>query len=170
MAPLAVLVIMLQSVIAVPVCAYELGEFPGKGNYQVWRSAGQIYNSAIDLGEARKYDQSISNFLKAISMYPFDARYHLSLAASYDGRGKPGDLKKAEVSLKRGLSLYPKDWRSWAYLAELIYAINPDRAEESISSSKKALALNPPVEAIPQIKKDLVKFEQALNAKEIGHR
>ena len=77
---------------------------------------------------------------------------------------------KAESTVRHAIRLYPKSWKYWAYLADVIYAVDTDRAKEAIEADHKALALNPPATAQTTIKGNMSKFAATLRSKEIGRR
>ncbi len=120
--------------------AYKEGVFPGIGNYHSWQKAYEIYNQSRNL----PLDQANQKVHEAISLYPYDGTFYLSLSTitnNYQAKinylnkaytlnpdlpialfniGKiyqsKGEIQKSANAFQKFLKIKPQNKEAWYYL------------------------------------------------------
>lgn len=140
-------------IMSTAVHAYKFGDFPEKGNREVWIKSNNKLNAALALGRSDHYDEAISKLQDIIASYPYDAGYSFNLGVCYEARNKPGDLKRAEQCYKQSTVLAPSYWETWNGLARAQYQLR--EYDDARASFARSLQAGPPADLAPDIKKSL---------------
>lgn len=125
------------------------GGFPGRGDYQSWKTANVSYDLATRQLESLKFDKAIDLYKKAISIYPYDPDYYTNLGLTYK---RKGDFPLAEQTYKRAISV-KETWDAWANLANVLK--KQEKFVEARSAYLSSMRLNPPEEVRVKLERDL---------------
>lgn len=131
--------------------------FPGKGSKETWLSACRLANDGDALANAKKHDAAVAKYQQSIAMYPHADALYRDFGVTYEERGKPGDLQKAESAYRKACELDPKDWKNWNALAGNMGS--QERYKECRDASVKAMSCKPPADKAVGIQKTI----QSLN-------
>ncbi len=123
--------LLFQFLNPLSVLAYKEGDFPGIGNETDWDNANQYYNQ----GNHSNGEEACKLYLKAISIYPYDAAFWNNLGAHTK------DNKKAIEYYQKAIELNPILVDSYIGLGTTYKEL--DRHEDAINCYKKALKLEP---------------------------
>ncbi len=119
---------------------YREQKFPGLGAYLDWRRAHDEYEDANRYLRSGDYDQAISMYKTALSIYPTfpQCLHNLAIALS-----KKGDHKQAALLCMEAISYRHTDWKFWKTLA--IELFMQGRYRQALEDMQYARALHPPV-------------------------
>ncbi len=159
---LSTVVVILMGVCGLAAVADD-ASFPGRGSYEVWRKANDLFDDGRDLEIAGKYDLAISKLKAAIAKYPYDHGYFNELGVAYK---RKGDLKSAENYLRRAVQMKPSVYEGWNNLGNVLR--RQGRFEEAIALYKRALDCHPPTSAQKVIKGNISDSVSGLQAQSQG--
>lgn len=126
--------------------AFQLGTFPGRGEYQTWLRASVLYNEGNALRRSGNYANAILKYKAAISIYPYSSSYFHNLGIALH---KSHDFKGAEAAFRRALALEQTGWDSWIGMGNALQGQN--RFSEAKAAFQKSLQSGAPVELKPAI-------------------
>ena len=150
-------ILCLSFVVCVIPSDAQNGKFPGKGSYQDWQRANQLYNAGNHLSDSNSYKQAIEKYQEAIQIYSYDPDYFENQGLAYK---KDGQLELAIQAYKKSIDLYPGNWTVWKALANPLYRLG--RYKEARQATKKSLECNPPADQKAEILQGLAKLDKTI--------
>jgi Flp pilus assembly protein TadD len=145
--------------------AYKFGDFPGKGNKQIWLRANSRLNAGLHLSRDGKFDAAMPKILDAMRLYPDDPSYSYSLAICFERRNKPGDMEMAERLYRESIKLNSQQWETWNGLATPLIELH--KYGEAKNALLTCLRLGPPVDEVKKIKSDIQQIDKKLSSMKI---
>ncbi len=134
--------------------AYKEGDFPGIGSEDAWNNANQYFNK----GNNTNGEAACKFYLKAISIYPYDAFIWYNLAV------ETKDNSKAIEYCQKAIELNPDYINSYLKLGYIFKKM--DRHDEAINYYQKALKLEPnngsAINGIGNVYLHLKKYKEAM--------
>lgn len=138
---------------------YREQKFPGLGSYLDWKRAHEIYEDGNQYLSQENYDQAISLYKTALSVYPTfpQCLHNLGIAT-----GKKGDHKQSLQYCLEAISYRQSDWKFWQSLALEWHALGNYKL--SLKALDHARGLHPP---LPD---DVGLIEMIENVKDAWHK
>ena len=105
LAALCLVVVSAGMTLSIAV-AYQ-GKFPGKGSLADWERASKVYDQGVDAADEKNYEKAVQLNRSAISIYPHDADFYVSLGVALSSLNRDKD---AEAPLRKAIELAPTDF------------------------------------------------------------
>lgn len=86
------------------------GEFPGKGDYESWKTASNLVDEGIELAKRGAFQQAISVYNRAATVYPHDSSVFYNRGVA---QKKLGDFAGAIESFSKASTLEPGFASAW---------------------------------------------------------
>lgn len=100
-----------------PCLADSNGEFPGKGDYDAWKTASNLVDEGIELAKRNSLQQAISVYDRAARVYAFDSSVFYNRGVA---QKKLGDAAGAVESFTRATTLEPGFASAWYNLGNAL--------------------------------------------------
>lgn len=124
--------LLLLVFFVLPECclADSNGEFPGKGDYEGWKTSSNLADEGIELAKRGSFQQAISVYNQAIKVYAFDSSVYYNRGVA---QRKLGDFNGAIESFSKATTLEPGFASAWYNLG------NAYDAAGKLQDAEKAL-------------------------------
>ena len=86
------------------------GEFPGKGDWESWKTASNLVDDGIELAKRGAFQQAVSVYNRAATVYPYDSSVFYNRGVA---QKKLGDFSGAIESFSKATTLEPGFASAW---------------------------------------------------------
>lgn len=136
---------------------YREQKFPGLGGYLEWKRAHDEYEDANRYLKSGDYDQAISMYRIALSIYPTFPQCLHNLAIAL---GKKGDHKQASLLCMDAISYRHADWKFWKTLSIELFMLG--KYKSALLVMEQARQLHPPVPEEVEIIESIENIKDAM--------